>query len=144
MNFDFKNMDQYSDEEFLNSLPGVDMPYSKSKDEVWTEMFSEIKDEQKPKKKTRRLWVIYSAAALVLLLISTTAFMRFYTESVICPRGEHLSFLLPDNSRVELNANSNLTYHPYWWQFSRQVEFEGKRFLISVRGTVLILFPDMG
>lgn len=134
MNFDFKNMDQYSDEEFLNSLPGVDMPYSKSKDEVWTEMFSEIKDEQKPKKKTRRLWLAYSAAAIMLLFISMAAFMRFYTESVICPRGEHLSFLLPDNSRVELNANSSLIYRPYWWQFSRQIEFEGEAFFNISKG----------
>lgn len=134
MNFDFKNMDQYSDEELLNSLPDVDLPYSKSKDEVWGEMFSEIENDQKQVKKTRRLWIPYSAAAIMLLFISTATFMRLYTESITCPRGEHLSFLLPDKSRVELNAKSSLTYHPYWWQFSRKVEFEGEAFFNISKG----------
>jgi len=134
MNFDFKNMDKYSDEELLNSLPDIELPYSKSKDEVWGEMFSEIENDQKQVKKTRRLWIPYSAAAIMLLFISTATFMRLYTESITCPRGEHLSFLLPDNSRVELNAKSSLTYHPYWWQFSRKVKFEGEAFFNISKG----------
>ncbi len=134
MSLDLKNMDQYSDEEFLNSLPEIESPYSKSKDEIWTEMFSELEDDPKPVRKIKPNWLMYSIAASVLLIIASTAFMRFYTESVYCPKGEHLAVFLPDQSRVELNANSSLTYHPYWWRFSRKVEFEGEAFFNISKG----------
>lgn len=134
MSFDFKNMDNYSDEELLNSLPGIELPYAKSKDEVWAEMISEIEKTQTSVKKTRSLWLMYSLAASMVLLLVSAAFMRFYTETQYCPKGEHLSVLLPDKSRVELNANSSLTYHPYWWQFSREVKFEGEAFFNISKG----------
>jgi len=134
MSFDFKNMDNYSDEELLNSLPEIELPYSKSKDEVWAEMISEIEKTQTSVKKTRSLWVMYSIAASLVLVIASAAFMRFYTETQYCPKGEHLSVLLPDESRVELNANSSLSYHPYWWQFSREVKFEGEAFFNISKG----------
>jgi ferric-dicitrate binding protein FerR (iron transport regulator) len=134
MSLDLKNMDQFSDEELLNSLPEIELPYSKSKDEIWTEMFTDIEDVQKPERKIKSHWLMYSLAASFLLVIASAAFMRFYTESIHCPKGEHLSVLLPDNSRVELNANSSLTYHPYWWRFTREVKFEGEAFFNISKG----------
>lgn len=134
MSLDLKNMDQYSDEEFLNSLPEIELPYSKSKDEIWDEMFSEVREPLKPVRKLKSNWLMYSIAASVSLLIACAAFMRFYTENVYCPKGEHLVVFLPDQSRVELNANSSLTYNPYWWQFSRKVEFEGEAFFNISKG----------
>ncbi|WP_372639580.1 FecR family protein [Ancylomarina sp.] len=134
MSFDLKNMDQYSDEEFLNALPEIELPYSKSKDEIWTEMFTDIEDIQKSVRKIKSHWLMYSLAASLLLVVACAAFMRFYTESIYCPKGEHLAVLLPDNSRVELNANSSLTYHPYWWRFSREVKFEGEAFFNISKG----------
>ncbi len=134
MSLDLKNIDQYSDEEFLNSLPEIESPYSKSKDEIWDEMFSEVEEVPKVVRKIKPNWIMYSIAASVLLLIASAAFLRFYTESVYCPKGEHLAVFLPDRSRVELNANSSLTYHPYWWQFSRKVEFEGEAFFNISKG----------
>jgi len=134
MSSDFKHTDGYSDEEFLNALPEIELSYSKSKEEVWAEMLPEIEKTQEPVKKTRRLWLTYSAAASLILILGLTAFMRFYTETKYCPKGEHLSVHLPDNSRVELNANSSLTYHPYWWQFAREVKFEGEAFFNISKG----------
>lgn len=144
MNLDLKNMDQYFDEEFLNSLPEIELPYSKSKDEIWDEMFSELEDTPKPVKKLKPNWLIYSIAASILLLIASTAFMRFYTKSVHCPKGEHLVMFLPDQSRVELNANSSLIYHPFWWQFSRKVEFEGEAFFNISKGNRFDIVSRLG
>ncbi len=134
MSFDFKNIDNYSDDEFLNSLPEIELPYSKSKDEVWAEMMTEIDKTKAPVNKTKRLWVVYSLAASLVLVLASAAFMRFYSETQYCPKGEHMSVLLPDKSRVELNANSSLSYHPYWWQFAREVKFEGEAFFNISKG----------
>ena len=149
MSLDFKNMDQYSDEEFLNSLSEIELPYSKSKDEIWAEMFSEIEETPIPVRYIKPSWLLYGVAASLFFLIASAAFMRFYTENIYCPKGEHLAVFLPDQSRVELNANSSLTYHPYWWRLSRKVEFEGEAFfnirkgnrfdIISGSGTTSIL-----
>jgi len=134
MSFDFKNIDNYSDDEFLNSLPEIELPYSKSKDEVWAEMMTEIDKTKAPVNKTKRLWVVYSLAASLVLVLASAAFMRFYSVTQYCPKGEHMSVLLPDKSRVELNANSSLSYHPYWWQFAREVKFEGEAFFNISKG----------
>ena len=134
MSFDFKNIDNYSDDEFLNSLPEIELPYSKSKDEVWAEMMTEIDKTKAPVNKTKRLWVVYSLAASLVFVLASAAFMRFYSVTQYCPKGEHMSVLLPDKSRVELNANSSLSYHPYWWQFAREVKFEGEAFFNISKG----------
>ena len=134
MSLDFNHIDRYSDEEFMNALPEVELSYSKSKEEVWAEMIPEIEKTQKPIRKTRRLWLTYSAVASLVILLGLTAFLRFYSISTFCPKGEHLTVFLPDKSRVELNANSSLTYHPYWWQFAREVKFEGEAFFNISKG----------
>jgi ferric-dicitrate binding protein FerR (iron transport regulator) len=79
-------------------------------------------------------WFKYAAAAVVLLL-STTAFLRFYTESVSVPAGLHSSVSLPDGSTVELNAATELSFHPFWWQFDRSVKMEGEAFFDVKKGS---------
>jgi ferric-dicitrate binding protein FerR (iron transport regulator) len=75
--------------------------------------------------------------------------MRYHTVTTTAGDGQLLSCSLPDGSKVELNAGSTLAYHPYWWSFSRNLEFEGegyfevekgKRFRVgSAKGTTEVL-----
>ena len=52
--------------------------------------------------------------------------MRFYSQTINCPAGEHVFATLPDGSLVKMNANSNIKYYPLWWTFSRTVNFNGE------------------
>jgi transmembrane sensor len=69
---------------------------------------------------------LLALAAMFLLLIGLGFFMRFYSVRVDNPAGQHQMAELPDGSTVYLNAESYINYHPYWWRFKRQVNFEGE------------------
>ena len=85
----------------LEKIIGNSEPkFSKSKEEVWNQMMGEIDEKTQEPKVIQLNWFKYAAAAAVVLLLSTTAFLRFYTESVSVPAGLHSSVSLPDGSTV--------------------------------------------
>jgi ferric-dicitrate binding protein FerR (iron transport regulator) len=119
----------------LEKIIGNSEPkFSKSKEEVWGQMMGEIDGKTQEPEVFQLNWFKYAAAAVVLLL-STTAFLRFYTESVSVPAGLHSSVSLPDGSTVELNAATELSFHPFWWQFDRSVKMEGEAFFDVKKGS---------
>jgi ferric-dicitrate binding protein FerR (iron transport regulator) len=73
-----------------------------------------------------RQWL--ALAASLVLLLSVTAFVKFYSVKTHCPTGVRSSLQLPDGSVVELNASTHMSYHPYWWFISREVKLEGEAF----------------
>ncbi len=77
----------------------------------------------------------YAVAAAVALAVTTTLFCRLYTSSIITSPGQQLSYALPDGSIVNLNATSSLSYHPYWWSVSRELQFEGEAFFEVEKGS---------
>lgn len=129
----------------------VEVPYQNTKDECW-DMLSDKIDSLPVKSETKLVtmtWGKWVAAALIIVLVGSTFFFRFYQSSISCPKGEQLSHVLPDGSIIELNAASELKYNPYWWKFKREVKFEGEAFfkiqkgerfsIISANGTTEIL-----
>lgn len=130
-----QNINHDPDLDFINSLPKIEVKYSKSKDEVWKEL-SAFTAKQNPKGRSISMsWIKYVAAACVLILIACSGFVYFYTTTIYSPKGQHLRVSLPDNSIVELNANSNVSYKPYWWRFSRKLKFEGEGFFNIEKGS---------
>lgn len=131
MKSDFKidNME----EDFYSKLKPK---YSKSKKEIWSE-FDSILSKNKEKKKTKiiqNLWFKYGIAASFLILFSTGLFMRFYTINISSLSGEIVNQKLPDGSIIQLNSESNISYHPYWWKINRSVNLDGEAFFKVKRG----------
>jgi transmembrane sensor len=118
--------------------------FSKSKDDVWNVMVTKIYEQPKETKVIQLSWFKYAAAAAVVLLLSTSAFLRFYTESVYVPAGLHSSISLPDGSTVELNAATELSFHPFWWQFDRSVKMEGEAFFNVKKGSSFSVMSKNG
>lgn len=150
MKLNDKNIEPTLLNEESNFFKQAEVPYQKSKDEVWEEMFEKL--EHKPKQ--RKLFqnkrsLAFGMAAAILVLAGLFSVVRFYTVSVHNPAGHHLSFSLPDGSQVELNAQSTIQYMPWWWQFSRTVKLDGEAFfdvqkgnefaVISTKGTTTVL-----
>lgn len=116
-----------------NAEPGsdffdkIEIPYTKTKGDVWKHLSGQIEEKQVP---PGSIWmtprIITSVAAGLLIVFSILSVMRYYTKSIQTPAGQHQTVELPDGSTVTLNANSKLTYHPFWWQFSRIVGFQGE------------------
>jgi len=95
----------------------------------------------------RRRWIGYAAAACVGLI----AFFNLYqpTTTVDIGAGEHLAYTLPDNSKVDLNADSKITFKAGDFDGDRVVNLEGEAFfevekgqsfkVITPNGTVEVL-----
>ncbi|NJO91798.1 MAG: FecR domain-containing protein [Chloroflexia bacterium] len=110
--------------------------YSKSKEEVWSELDAKLGKTKQAKviKVNFKKIISYSAAAVLIVSIGIFSFIRYYSINVYCPNGQHSAITLPDGSKVTLNANSQLSYHPYWWKYSRKLDFSGEAFFEVTKG----------
>jgi ferric-dicitrate binding protein FerR (iron transport regulator) len=110
--------------------------YPKSKEEIWAEM--ELKLSARPQGRVIRLnlkrMISYSVAAVLIIGLGLLSFLRFYQVGVNCPHGQHVSVKLPDGSRVTLNAGSEMSYNPYWWEYSRKIRFAGEAYFEVKKG----------
>lgn len=85
--------------------------------------------------RSRTLWTgtyLYRAAAVLLTLVSFSAWFYFYSSQEIEVRtgyGERLTVSLPDHSSVILNGNSAIRYSSEWDEDSpREIWMEGEGF----------------
>jgi ferric-dicitrate binding protein FerR (iron transport regulator) len=138
-------MEQNYNDDFLKK---VKPPFEKSKADVWAEMEAKMGAEPEEKvvsmnsnieAKEPKVFSIFNRfkfaiAAAIAVFLSVSAFMKFYTKTMSTGKGEHLSISLPDNSKVNLNVNSSLSYQPYWWRFNRTVELSGEAFFDVEKG----------
>ena len=80
----------------------------------------------------RRRWIGYAAAACIGLV----AFFTFYnpTTTVDVGNGERLAYTLPDNSKVNLNAASTISFKAGDFDGDRIVNLEGEAFFEIEKG----------
>ena len=126
---------------------GADIPWEKSKAEIWTELEQSLEKEDRSPVLVRRMlpgkqWL--ALAASLVLLLSVGSFMRFYSVQTYCPAGVHTSLNLPDGSVVEVNAATSVKYHPYWWFVSRRVALDGEAFFTVKEGKKFKVVSDLG
>jgi len=128
-----KDLNGDPDQFFANA----DIAWEKSKAEAWNDLEELITGDDQGTEHIRHLhpnrqWL--ALAASLVLLLSVSGFMRFYSVKTFCPTGVHSSIELPDGSLAELNASTRLSYHPYWWFISRKVKLDGEAFFRVEKG----------
>ncbi|MCT4647060.1 MAG: FecR domain-containing protein [Carboxylicivirga sp.] len=109
-----------------------------SKDEEWAHLQNSIKEPP--------FWqsTAFRYAASFLIILSSVMFMRLYSTSVICPKGERMAYTLPDGSSLQLNADTKISYHPIWWYVSRQVKLNGEAFFQVKKGSQFTVASPQG
>src|ERR1035437_2251833 len=118
------NLNSDSDaKKMMEIFPEIDLKYSVSKDEVWEKISRQISESQSGNRKVVKLNPLYkiAVAASLILLLGITGFLRYYSKTVYSPAGQHIMLCLPDSSIINLNAQSTVKYHPYWFSFSRTI-----------------------
>lgn len=133
-----KDYDKHID--FYNQ---IETDFEQKDDELWTKIESQIATK-KETKVIKLNWLKYAVAASILLILGTSVFLRFYTKTIFSKKGEHLFHTLPDNSIVELNAETSLSYQPYWWSFNREIEFSGEAFFKVEKGEKFTVISEEG
>ena len=114
---------------------GGEFAWEKSQADIWMNLEQRIDSPRKARIVAMRFSMTqWMAAASVVILFAVGGFMKFYTVSVQSPVGNHAEVVLPDQSRVKLNAESTISYHPFWWKISRTVKLEGEAFFEVEKG----------
>lgn len=123
-------------------------PYSRTKEDVWFYMEQQLNREKTEKVVSsvgiRQLVLRYAIAAFLTLLVGIPAFMRFYTTSVTTSYGERAQITLPDGSMVQMNAVTEVSFYPYWWQYKREVKLNGEAYFDVEKGNKFTVKSDLG
>ncbi|MFZ0282005.1 MAG: FecR domain-containing protein [Bacteroidales bacterium] len=129
-----KEQDHFS-EETGKMISNTQIHWGKSKEEVWTELEKKIGTIPSAGKFIFfKPWIKVALAAGVALLIGISALVSFYTKTINVPSGQHTEVILPDNSRINLNAQSTISYKPLLWKFTRAVKLEGEAYFDVMKG----------
>lgn len=112
--------------------------WSASKEEIWSAVFEPL-DDSRPLSTQKSIFiksiVPYAMAAIFVGVIFLVGFAAFYTQQFQTDKGAHLLVTLPDGSKVELNAASNISFKPYWWRISRTVSMQGEAYFEVQKGS---------
>jgi transmembrane sensor len=120
------------DKDFRAVYPRMSIPWTKSKGELW-ESFEKEVDHKMHQSKVRRLFFVSIAASMLLLIgLGITAMLK--TTSVETLMGEHHTLSLPDGSMVTLNAESKITFKPWYWAIFREVNLDGEAYFEVKKG----------
>ncbi len=118
--------------------------WKRSKEDIWVDKFENLSDTKATKKFSIKKVISYSAAAGIAMFLTLTITSFLYSKEIISAKGKHLSILLPDGSKVEMNADSKISYKPYWWSISRNVKMDGECFFEVVKGERFTVISPKG
>jgi len=113
-------------------------------------LFNKIKEQlskSQPKQERNVIQLIpkwaYAVAATVVI-----AFGLFYALNINSHFqtgfGEQLAVVLPDNSKAQLNSNSDIKYKRWNWESNRELNLKGEAFFDVEKGQSFKVFTDDG
>ena len=86
----------------------------------------------------------YSAAAMVAILVSSYYFISNKNTNYTTQLAEKISFELPDNSEVNLNADSEITYKSKNWNTKRRLNLKGEAYFNVEKGSKFTVNTELG
>jgi len=112
----------------------LSIPHVRSVEEVWQEMEPQLASPVNTTVKIpARRYYRLTIAALLVLLLGSTAIIRLYTKTIHSGQ-QTRAICLPDGSVAYLNMQSKLTYYPLWWSFSRELRLTGEAYFQVKKG----------
>jgi len=131
-------------DKLIESASRLKVPEGRSKEEAWNLLQQKIESE-KPRAKTFRLYPYLSIGIAATLTLLVVAYFFLLSEKTIStPRGEHLSFALPDASAITLNAESEIQYNPRNWKENRTLKLKGEAFFEVTQGSSFVVETELG
>ncbi len=133
--------------EYQKILKSWTVPEGKSTEQAWSELEQKLSSSQKRQAKVIQLnWkplVSVAAAAAVLII----AVVMVWPKSLLIRRetaAKHMeTFVLPDNSRITLNASSSIEYSDDWDE-ERTLTLNGEAFFEVEKGSTFTVVTKSG
>jgi len=109
--------------------------------------YTTIVSKPKKVKKVVRLqptwW--YKIAAIFILFLGITLFYKsYFAVTEYSENGQQTAFLLPDNSKVLLNAGSEIDYKKWGWKNHRQLTLTGEAYFRAAKGKTFQINTNLG
>ena len=104
-------------------------------------------DLSKSKTKVRKLnftKYIYRVAAVFAIIFATYYFVENRTQQYNTTIAEKINFELPDNSSVDLNADSKIAFNPVNWKKNRNLSLSGEAYFKVAKGAKFTVNTTMG
>lgn len=98
----------------------------------------------KPVIKLQHRWFSRVAAVLVVALGITFMVRPYVPTTEYAVAGEKNTFLLPDNSEIVLNSDSEISYKKWNWGNERSLKLEGEAFFKVAKGEKFTVTTDLG
>jgi ferric-dicitrate binding protein FerR (iron transport regulator) len=113
----------------LDAMIGkLTIPSGKSKEQSWQAIFERL--EEKQIAKTIPLYQIalkVAASLIILISIGGSVWIWGFSGVIIyCPKGQHITAILPDSSKIMLNADTKISYNKALWNVNRKVYITGE------------------
>jgi ferric-dicitrate binding protein FerR (iron transport regulator) len=115
-------------------------------DQALLNKLQELNNSQstRPKGKVIKLipnWAYAAAAVVIAFGVFYVMTMKSHFETGF---SEQLAVVLPDNSEVQLNANSHLDYKTIGWKSNRALQLDGEAFFDVEKGESFKVLTDVG
>ncbi|MFL9844881.1 FecR family protein [Flavobacterium rhizosphaerae] len=112
-------------------------------------IYQKIKEQrQRPVKQVpvRKLsaWLPRIAALFIIAFGLAWFFYTSHTTTQVANAGKRTTFMLPDNSKVVLNAASEADYKTWNWDDNRRVELEGEAWFKVAKGKTFDVVTPQG
>lgn len=115
------------DKETEELISGLKIPEGKGRSEVWQSIFERIDNPREVKTVSiAAIFLKIAASVIFIIVFGSIAIWGFGKVDIYAPRGKQLSILLPDDSKVIMNADTRITYNKVFWIFKRKIYMEGE------------------
>ena len=117
-------------------------------DALWNRINTSIATEEEvivvamPRRNVFRLVAYAAAACLVFLLCSRLLLDN--NETIYVGQGQSLAHVLPDASKIQLNADSKITYDQDLWEKERTLSLNGEAYFEVEKGQKFTVHTDNG
>lgn len=116
-----------------------------SKPESFDDLMSKIKDRETSSGKTS--WKSYMFRVAAILVVGIGLYFSFFNnpeKTISTLASEKTNFVLPDQSEVQLNALSEISFNPNEWENNRHLNLKGEAFFVVAKGQKFIVDTEVG
>jgi transmembrane sensor len=129
----------------LSHLDSMELPKGRSKEDAWNLLFEKVERQENAipvvtKFPLKRILSI--AASIIIITGSWIAFRNLPMQTVTTENGQFTDVILPDSSKVKLNAGSTIKYHKINWKNNRRVIIRGEALFTVVKGNKFTVESD--
>lgn len=100
--------------------------------------------KEKPVVRLRNNWFL-KAAAIIAIALGTLFILKYQiTSTEYANAGEKTTFLLPDDSEIALNSDSEIRYKKWNWSSNRSLDLKGEAFFKVAKGEKFDVNTSLG